>query len=484
METAKQLPGKTDRAEAEEAGDRDSFPHARRASRASRAAKSAKAAPLIFLSFLLFAFLIVLRGHGACLGQRLLPPKPKSIEERVKHILTHTPLIDGHNDLAILIRSFYNNHIYNENFTKPFTDGGLVGHVDLPRLRAGMSGGAFWSVFWPCPDPKSPTDFSDERYAPIVQQTLQQIDLLARLQRSHPSVFSPPTVTAATALHHFRRGRLISPLGLEGLHHIGNSAATLRRLHALGVRYATLTHNCPNRYADSALWEAPLRRVGSPVWGGVSAAGRDLVREMNRLGVVVDLSHTSEGTMVDVLGGGRDGWQGSRAPVIFSHSGAYGVCPHPRNVPDRVLEMVRRKRGLVMVNFSPEFVSCVEAPGREDGLPDFYPPNSTLQQVARHVLYVGKRIGFDHVGFGSDFDGIQHTPEGLEDVSKFPDLVAELLRQGLSDEDAAKVVGGNLLRVWKEVEDVAEKMQKEGVPVLEDDLPGLFPTESRIMEEL
>ncbi|KAL1837664.1 hypothetical protein VTJ49DRAFT_3540 [Mycothermus thermophilus] len=394
------------------------------------------------------------------------------------HLMYH-----GHNDLAIFIRAFYNNHIYNESFSKPFAEGGLAGHVDIPRLRAGMNGGAFWSVFWPCPE--NGTDYSDENYHSIVQSTLQQIDLLARLRASYPSVFSSPTLTADQALHNFHhhRGQLISPLGVEGLHQIGNSPSILRQFHALGVRYATLTHNCGNRFADAALWERPLRRA-QPVWSGVSPAGRKLVREMNRLGVMVDLSHTSVETMLDVLGVGKvvDGkeevWEGSKAPVIFSHSSAYAVCPHPRNVPDEVLDAVGRRGGLVMVNFNPPFISCVAVPGREDGLPEFYPANATLQQVVRHIMYIGERIGFEHVGLGSDFDGIETTPEGLEDVSKFPDLVAELLRQGVSDEDAAKVVGGNLLRVWKEVEAVAEEMQRAGEPPLEDDLPLLSSAES------
>jgi membrane dipeptidase len=309
---------------------------------------------------------------------------------------------------------------------------------------------------------------------------MRQIDVLSRLHQAYPSVFSPPTLSSTAALHHFRHhGRLISPLGIEGLHQIGNSAAVLRQFYALGVRYATLTHNCGNRFADAALWEHPLRKA-PPVWGGVSPEGRRLVREMNRLGMIVDLSHTSVDTMLDVLGAREDAgegsgsWEGSRAPVIFSHSSAYALCPHPRNVPDEVLDWVGKKGGLVMVNFSPDFVSCVEAPDRGDGLPEFYPANSTLRQVVRHILHIGERIGFDHVGLGSDFDGIQATPEGLDDVSQFPSLVAELLRQGVSDEDASKVVGGNLLRVWREVEVVAEEMQKSGEPVLEDDLPDLF----------
>ena len=296
---------------------------------------------------------------------------------------------------------------------------------------------------------------------------------MSRVKAAYPNDFSASR-DSASALAGFRKGQLISPLGIEGLHQIGNSAANLRRFHELGVRYATLTHNCGNRYADAALWEHPLRKAPAH-WGGVSPEGRKLVNEMNRIGMIVDLAHTSVDTMLDVLGG-RDGWGGSKAPVIFSHSSAYSLCPHPRNVPDHVLELVKERNSLVMVNFSPDFVSCVES-GREDGLPDFYPPNSTLSHVVDHVLHIGNLIGFDHVGFGSDFDGIQDIPEGLEDVSKYPDLVAELLRRGVSDEDAAKVAGGNIMRIWKDVEEVSADLQSGNEPVLEDELPSLFINE-------
>lgn len=197
-----------------------------------------------------------------------------------------------------------------------------------------------------------------------------------------------------------------------------------------------------------------------------------MINEMNRIGMIVDLSHTSVDTMLDVFGAGKSGWAGSKAPVIFSHSSAYSVCPHPRNVPDHVLKLVKEKNSLVMVNFAPDFVSCKES-GRENGLPDFVSENSTLAHVVDHVVHIGEMIGYEHVGFGSDFDGIPTTPKGLEDVSKFPDLVAELLRRGVSDEDAAKVVGGNMLRVWADVDRVAAELKSKGEPVLEDDVPGL-----------
>ncbi|OIW30373.1 hypothetical protein CONLIGDRAFT_367026 [Coniochaeta ligniaria NRRL 30616] len=392
----------------------------------------------------------------------------QSVENRVSRILSHTPLIDGHNDLAILLRAIYKNKITDSSFTKPWEEGGLTGHVDVPRLRQGQNGGAFWSVFWLCPP--NGTDFSDEVYTDSVTATYHQIDLINRLKAAYPDVLGPSS-DSAEAVRDFKAGKLISPLGIEGLHQIGNSATNLRAFYDLGVRYATLTHNCGNKYADAALWEEPLRKA-PPFWGGVSPEGRKLINEMNRIGMIVDLSHTSVDTQLDILGAGKSGWEGSKAPVIFSHSSAYAVCPHPRNVPDQVLELVKERNSLVMVNFAPDFVSCVES-GREDGLPTFVPENATLAHVVDHIVYIGESIGYEHVGIGSDFDGIPTTPKGLEDVSKFPDLVAELLSRGVSDEDAAKVVGGNLLRVWADVDRVAAELKKNGEPVLEDDVPGL-----------
>ncbi|CAI7594207.1 unnamed protein product [Penicillium bialowiezense] len=388
-----------------------------------------------------------------------------NIEERVQRILSQTPLIDGHDDFPIYVREVFQNHIYDNNFTEAFVNGGLAGHVDIPRLRQGRVGGSFWSVFVPCPADGS--DFSDENYAASVRETMEQVDIMSRVQRAYPDVFSTPP-NGTTAMSAFRDGKIISPLGIEGLHSIGNSLAHLRIFYELGVSYATLTHNCHNRYADAALVEVPGgAKKADPLWHGVSEEGEKLVFEMNRLGMIVDLAHVSADTMRDVLGAGKSEWTGSRAPVIYSHSSAYAICPHPRNVPDDILELVREKRSLVMVNFSPDFISCT-ASDSANGIPDVDPEHATLERVADHIMHIGNLIGFEHVGIGSDFDGIPTVPRGLEDVSKFPALIAELLKRGVSDRDASKVAGGNLLRVWKEVDEVALELQAEGALPAED----------------
>ena len=442
-----------------------------------------------------------------------------------------------------MLRFIHNNHIYDEDFKKPFEEGGMYGHVDLPRLKKGKNGGAFWSAFAPCPSNGS--DFSDENYsvgkslytplficsqyprgcppsvpfyvpasclrcillgriiychsllhisvlktkqsAPCttthlnstantqtaVDFTLTQIDLLTRLQAAYPNHFST-SPNGTTALEAFKAGLLISPIIIEGLHQIGNKVSNLRLYHSLGVRYATLTHNCHNKYADAAITTDTDGKAekSKPHWGGVSPDGKELIAEMNRLGMIVDLSHVSVDTMRDVLGG-SDGWSGSTAPIMFSHSSAYAVCPHPRNVPDDILQLVKKRNSVVMVNFAPDFVSCVANSDNKNGMPDFYPPNSTLSHVVKHIKHIGELVGYDYVGLGSDFDGIPTTPEGLDDVSKFPDLVKEMLKQGVSDEDAGKVVGGNILRVWRSVDEVALKMQAQGAKPLEDKLPSL-----------
>ncbi|KAI4202887.1 MAG: hypothetical protein LQ350_002258 [Teloschistes chrysophthalmus] len=397
----------------------------------------------------------------------------KNVAERVNDILSSNPLIDGHNDLAILIRYMYNNQIYDDAFTQKFENGDLEMHVDLHRLKTGKVGGTFWSAYVGCP--KNATDFSDQNYADAVSSTLSQIDLIRRMTAAYPKVFSTPDLNSSTAADAFdKQHLLISPIGIEGLHQIGNALSNLRLYFSLGVRYATLTHNCHNRFADAAVVVDAAGHVAAatPYWGGMSDIGQTLVDEMNRLGMLVDISHVSKDTMMDILGGRPEKLPGSRAPVIFSHSSAFALCPHPRNVPDDVLDLVKETNSLVMVNFSPDFISCT-ASNSANGLPDFYPPNSTLHQVAWHVQYIGEKIGYDHVGLGSDFDGIFNTPNGLDDVSKFPALVSELLEMGVKDDDVAKVVGRNLLRVWRSVDEVSSMMRADGVLPAEDTLKKL-----------
>lgn len=208
----------------------------------------------------------------------------------------------------------------------------------------------------------------------------------------------------------------------------------MRLYYQLGVRYVTLTHDCNNRYADAALAPAPRHN-------GLSAAGKALIHEMNRLGMIVDLSHTSVATM-------RDAINATRAPVIFSHSNARALCDHPRNVPNDVLHLVQHNRGVVMVSFYPTYIKCSD------------PDSASLKDVANHIMYIGRLVGFDHVGIGSDFDGMQHGPEDLEDVSKYPALIEELVQRGLSKDELKSIVGNNVLRVLDEVDTVAKDMSK------------------------
>ncbi|KAJ9657236.1 hypothetical protein H2198_004462 [Neophaeococcomyces mojaviensis] len=408
-------------------------------------------------------------------------PEPRTIKERVNAILTSTPLIDGHNDLAIFIRSQYKNNITSPKFGSEFENGSMPLNVDLPRLRAGKAGGAFWSSFVVCPVNAS-YDMTDVNYATAVSHTHEQIDLLRRLQAQYPRDFTTSTTIRPEMLTQWHATRaLFGPISIEGLHQVPPTApmSTLRSYYTLGVRMATLTWNCHNPFADASLvfnsLTSPPIVVNSefrPHEGAVTTRGRAVIREMNRLGMIIDISHTSYWTQRAVLTNST-----SRAPVVFSHSSAYTLCPHPRNVKDDILDLVKQTRSLVMVNFSPAFISCTSDPAAASdakfSIPKFFPQNSTLHQVARHITYIGARIGYDHVGIGSDFDGMgTETPRGLDGVDKFPDLVAELLRMGVSDTDARKIVGGNILRVWGDVDEMAARMKAQGVEPGVDDASG------------
>lgn len=338
--------------------------------------------------------------------------------ERVHALLAETPLVDGHNDLPWALRELGQHDLATVAGPHPAT------HTDLPRLRAGGVGVQFWSVYVP-PGPAA------------VTQVLEQVDLVHRLVAAHPDQLGL-ALTAAQAREQFAAGRIASLLGAEGGHCLDSSLAVLRVLHALGVRYLTLTHNDNVPWADSATDE--------PVLHGLSDLGRDVVREMNRIGMLVDLSHVSADTMHDAL-------DTTSAPVVFSHSSCRALVDHPRNVPDDVLARLAGNGGVCMVTFVPYFVSqeC-----RDWALaPDGPEPKATLQQVADHVDHAREVAGVDHVGLGGDYDGCPELAQGLSDVSCYPALLAELLDRGWSDLDLRKLAGENALRVLADAEELA-----------------------------
>jgi membrane dipeptidase len=340
---------------------------------------------------------------------------------RARALHRQTPLVDGHNDYPWALRE---HNAARDMATLDITVAQPKIHTDIPRLRAGGVGGQFWSVYVPA------TMQGQE----AVRATLEQIDVVHRMIRAYPETFAL-ALTAADVERIFTSGRIASLIGMEGGYSIDNSLAALRMFHALGARYMTLTHSVNIAWADSG--------TDTPKLGGLSKFGEEVVREMNRLGMLVDLSHTAPGTMEDAI-------RVSEAPVIFSHSDARAVREHGRNVPDNVLQMVAKNGGIVMVTFVPGFLTAA--------------PRATLADVADHMDHVRKVAGADHVGIGGDFDGITAVPEGLEDVSKYPALTAELLRRGWSDDDVRKALGQNILRVMRRAEEVAARLQKERGP--------------------
>ena len=361
--------------------------------------------------------LVALSGAAAPLAAQ------DTTAERVRRVLAETPLIDGHNDLPWAIRQ---SDVAPHDVEDPAHDlrRGTRFHTDIARLRAGMVGAQFWSVYIPFE--------AVEEGAAKVQ--LEQIDIALQMVERYPDVFEL-ALDASDVERAFGSGRIASMLGMEGGHAIENSLGSLRAFHALGARYMTLTHNGTLDWADSCCDDARH--------GGLTEFGREVVREMNRLGMLVDLSHTSPETMNDAL-------DVAEAPVIWSHASARGLRDHPRNVPDQVLRRLPDNGGVVMVTFVPSFVTESE--------------RATLADVADHIDHVAEIAGVDHVGIGSDFDGIDSTPEGLEDVSTFPALFEELARRGWSDEELRKLAGGNLLRVMRESEAVARRLQRERPP--------------------
>jgi membrane dipeptidase len=361
-----------------------------------------------------------------------------------RDLLRQYPLVDGHNDLAWEVRTRFDLDLRRVDLAAPVAGT----HTDLPRLRRGGVGGQFWSVY-------VPGTLSGDA---AVAATLEQVDLVHRMIRRHPDDLEL-ALSAEDVADAFSRGRIASLLGAEGGHSIANSMGVLRMLHRLGVRYLTLTHTVNVPWADSA--------TDAPAIGGLSAFGREVVREMHRLGMLVDLSHVAASTAHDVLGI-------AEAPVIFSHSGARAVCDHPRNVPDDLLRRLPANGGVCMVTFVPDFVSprCrawalglraeVERRGldpRDAGVratvgaeyaADHPRPRATLVEVADHIEHVRTIAGIDHVGIGGDYDGTDDVPDGLEDVACYPALIAELLDRGWSRDECVRLIGGNVLRALRE----------------------------------
>ena len=389
---------------------------------------------------------------------------------RVLKVLEQTPLIDGHNDLAWEIRDRYKSRLASIDLkadtSKLTTAPDLTPLMtDIGRLRAGHVGGQFWSVWVPV-DVKGPE---------AVQMTLEQIDLVKRMAARYPADLEI-AYTAADVRRIHRAGKIASLIGIEGGHQIDNSLAVLRQMYDLGARYMTLTHSRTTGWADSA--------TDTPQHHGLAPFGEAVVREMNRLGMLVDLSHVSPDAM-------RVALRVSTAPVIFSHSSARALVDHPRDVPDDVLKLVATNGGVVMVNFATAYVSDARNRWEADraaerarydsppfgglyiGQPDRakaalaawereHPkPEVTLAQVADHIEHIRQAAGIDHVGLGSDFDGIPDTPRGLEGVDKYPDLLVELMRRGWSDGDVAKLAGGNVLRVMADCEHVAATLRSQ-----------------------
>ena len=394
------------------------------------------------------------------------PIDPK-VQARIDRILKRTPLIDGHNDIAEQLAENYKRDIGGlGSGTDARTPKPLM--TDMARLHQGRVGAQFWSVYI------DGTITGDA----AIRNTLQQIDVARRMIDAYPNDLEL-ALTADDIVRIHKAGRVASMLGVEGGRQMGGSLAALRQYYNLGARYMTLTHNQTTEWADSA--------TDDPKFDGLSPFGVTVVHEMNRMGMVVDLSHVSEATMKDAIAA-------SRAPVIFSHSSAKALNPHPRNVPDDVLRMLPANGGVVMVNIVPNFLSKAvwdwgaAQSGEEARLKAIYRdskgtvaaklrewevthprPVTTVSDVADHIEHVAQVAGYDHVGIGADLDGIPYTPQGIEGVEAYPRIFAELIRRGWSDANLAKLAGGNVLRALRQAEAVSRSMKDEPAALSEDD---------------
>ena len=377
------------------------------------------------------------------------------VTDRARQIHAEAILIDGHNDLPWRIRQLGSSTFEKLDISEPQPEL----HTDIPRLRSGGVKAQFWSVYVPA---------STRRDGRSLATTLEQIAIVKAMMKRYPETFE-----LAETVDDIKRicadGKIASMIGVEGGHSIENSLSVLRQLYEQGARYMTLTHSDTLDWADSA--------TDDERHGGLTPFGEEVVREMNRLGMLVDLSHVSIPTMKQAI-------HTSRAPVIFSHSSARAIADHPRNVPDEVLRLTAKNGGVVMVNFYPGFVVPAAAERSKQGLPfyrqleakygedrekiraemwNFYTrnpvPPGTLEIVLDHIEHIAKAAGVDHVGLGSDYDGIGSVPVGLEDVSTYPNITQGLLDRGFSEEDIKKMLGGNLLRAMREAEKVSQELK-------------------------
>ncbi|XP_026738193.1 dipeptidase 1-like [Trichoplusia ni] len=403
------------------------------------------------------AILVLVAGTACVAGPLALRAPPGApLHERLRlaeRLLHDTPLIDGHNDLPWNIRKFLHNRIKDFNFDEdlrtisPWATSSWS-HTDLPRLKQGRVAAQFWAAYVPC----------DAQHRDAVQLTFEQIDLIQRLtDKYHPQLTlctSAQDIVTAHANH-----RLCSLVGVEGGHAIGGSLGVLRTLYQVGVRYLTLTSTCDTPWAECASGDKP---EPSPR-GGLTPFGKIVVKEMNRLGMLVDLSHVSERTM-------RDALAVSRAPVLFSHSSARALCNVTRNVPDSVLRLLAANKGLIMVNFYTSFLTCKDT--------------ATVQDAIAHINHIRDVAGVDSVGLGAGYDGINYTPQGLEDVSSYPLLFAELMEEGWSIEELRKLAGLNLLRVMGAAERVASELASAQVTPYEDVPPKLYDAHNCSSQDL
>ena len=362
----------------------------------------------------------------------------ESPASRVDRVLTRHPIIDGHNDFPLSVRALLNSDMCLLNFDQDLTKEEPwasfdFNHVDIPRMRKGKMGGQFWSAYIGC----------NSQYKDATQKFLEQIDLIHQIVDKYPKdlMWAESADDIERAMI---KGKIASLIGVESGYAIASSMAILRTFYRVGVRYMTLTHGCNTPWVDAAQVES---RAFPPRVNGLSDFGVKIVQEMNRLGMIVDLSHVSSDAM-------RKAIRASSAPVMFSHSSARAIVKNPRNVPDDVLRMVKENRGIVMVNFYSGFL-----------VPDYKTQNATVLDVVKHINHIRRIAGVDYIGIGADYNGVDVTPTELSDVSFYPNLFIALIKDRefwWTDEDLGKLANGNLLRVFKEVESVRDKLAKEG----------------------